>query len=170
MAACAAVLKRTSHAGGRPPVALHVHRLCNLQPVTKVQRRARVQAEQFQPRVQFEGMEEEEVDDAALRAAEYFWWMARQDVSAIALTRDDLAAFLDSDDDVDFVFRLFDENGDCFVLVEEVQQRFKLMYRCGGRLTLARLSVWNHYARTPDFPPHLRACGAVLDCQELQRS
>lgn len=93
--------------------------------------------------VQFEGMTEAQVDEHARRAAEFLWWTARQDVTALAMTRDDLATVLGNEADVDYLFRLFDVNGDQFVLIEEVQQRFTQMYRyaptlaptCSRRLT-----------------------------------
>ena len=36
---------------------------------------------------QFEGMSEEEVDESARRAAEYFWLTARADVTSLSMTR-----------------------------------------------------------------------------------
>ena len=44
--------------------------------------------------------------------------------------RRDLTHFLDSDADIEFVFSLFDVDNDGFVLVEEVQARFRALYRC----------------------------------------
>ena len=76
-------------------------------------------------------MTEAQVDEHAHRAAEFLWWTVRQDVSALAMTRDDLAAVLGGGEaDAENLFRLFDVNGDQFVLIEEVQQRFTQMYRC----------------------------------------
>jgi hypothetical protein len=80
--------------------------------------------------LQFEGMSEAQVDEHAKRAAEYFWWTCRQDVESIILTREDLELLVSNEQDVDFLFRLFDCNDDGFVLVEEVVQRFTQMYRC----------------------------------------
>ena len=37
---------------------------------------------------------------------------------------------MDNPATIDYVFGMFDVNGDGFVLVEEVQQRFKMLYRC----------------------------------------
>lgn len=35
---------------------------------------------------------------------QYFWWMARSDVTSLTMTREDLKQFLDSDEDIDDVF------------------------------------------------------------------
>ena len=35
---------------------------------------------------------------------QYFWWMARSDVTSLTMTRADLKSFLDNDDDIDDVF------------------------------------------------------------------
>jgi hypothetical protein len=80
--------------------------------------------------MQFEGTDESQIDELARRAAEYLWWTCRQDVSSMGLTKEDLVLYLGGNEaDADYLFNLFDINNDGFVLMEEVQQRFVLMYR-----------------------------------------
>ena len=80
--------------------------------------------------LQFEGMDEAAVDEHAKRAAEYFWWTSREDPASVKLVKEDLQPYLGSEAEVEYMFQLFDQNGDGFVVFEEVQQQFVNLYRC----------------------------------------
>lgn len=66
----------------------------------------------------------------AAHAAEYFWWTARSDISCHKVTKADLLASLNDEEDADYAFSLFDLDGDGYVVEEEVQSRFQHIYRC----------------------------------------
>ena len=83
--------------------------------------------------VQFEHMSEQQLDEHAAHAAEYFWWTVRQDLSERKLTRADLNAVLRDSEDADYAFSLFDLDGDGYVVEEEVQSRFQKIYRCASQ-------------------------------------
>ena len=80
--------------------------------------------------MQFHCMNEAQVDEHAMRAAEYFWWTSRDDVTSPKLVKEDLEPYLGSEEEVDYMFNLFDHNGDGFVVFEEVEQQFINLYRC----------------------------------------
>lgn len=79
--------------------------------------------------VQFEHMTEQQLDEHAAHAAEYFWWTVRQDLSEGKLVRADMKAVLKDDEDADYAFGLFDLDGDGYVVEAEVQSRFQKIYR-----------------------------------------
>ena len=86
--------------------------------------------------LQFEHMTELELDTHAAHAAEYFWWTGRRNVQNTMLLKRSLRDKLDSDEEADFAFKLFDVDGDGWVLEDEVQSRFQQIYRCA--LAIAR--------------------------------
>ena len=77
-------------------------------------------------------MSELELDTHAAHAAEYLWWTARRDVASRKLLLASVRARLDSDEEADFAFGLFDLDGDGFVVEDEVHSRVRQMYRCAA--------------------------------------
>jgi hypothetical protein len=81
------------------------------------------------PIMQFEHMTEQELDEHAAHAAEYFWWTVRKNLDGITVCKSDLMAVLKNSNDADFAFGLFDLDGDGYVIQEEVHARFQKIYR-----------------------------------------
>jgi hypothetical protein len=77
-------------------------------------------------------MTEQQLDEHALHAAEYFWWTVRQDLSQNRVFKEDLAAILRDGEDTEQAFGLFDLDGDGYVVEQEVQNRFQKIYRCSS--------------------------------------
>jgi hypothetical protein len=82
--------------------------------------------------MQFRNMSEQQLDEHALHAAEYFWWTVRQNLSLNKLYKEDLGAILHDDNDIEYAFGLFDLDGDGYVVEQEVQNRFQKIYRCSA--------------------------------------
>lgn len=80
--------------------------------------------------VQFRKMTEPQLDEHATCAAEYCWLTVRKDLGRDTLLKEDLAAVLPDEEDVDVAFHLFDYDGDGYVTEPEVHSRFRFMYRC----------------------------------------
>lgn len=78
--------------------------------------------------MQFEDMSEDELDMHAHNAAEFLWCTVG-DPASPKLTESDFEAVLDSSEDAQFAFQLFDVNGDGFVVESEVHERFEAVYR-----------------------------------------
>lgn len=79
--------------------------------------------------LQFKGMSEDEPDKYAHNAAE-FLWRTLGDPAHPKLVRADFEEVLESPEDANFAFEMFDVDGDGFVVEGEVHERFEAIYRC----------------------------------------
>ena len=79
--------------------------------------------------LQFEDMSEYELDKYAHNAAEFLWCTVG-DPSHPNLVRADFEEVLESPEDAEFAFQLFDVDRDGFVVEGEVHERFEAIYRC----------------------------------------
>jgi hypothetical protein len=79
--------------------------------------------------MQFQDMTELELDTHAAHAAEFFWWTCRNNVDSKVLLKSSLRDHLSNDQEADFAFGMFDLDGDGYVVEEEVQARFRNIYR-----------------------------------------
>ena len=95
--------------------------------------------------MQFEDMSEDQLDMHAHNAAEFLWCTVG-DPTHPKLAESDFEASLDSEEDAQFAFQLFDVNGDGFVVESEVHARFEAIYRFarnpGFRKELSFVNFW----------------------------
>lgn len=74
-------------------------------------------------------MTEEELEEHAAHAAEYFWWTVRQNLDVHKVFKNDLMSVLKNANEADFAFGLFDLDRDGYVVQEEVHARFQKIYK-----------------------------------------
>ena len=79
--------------------------------------------------LQFKGMGEDELDKYAHNAAEFLWCTVGDPVHP-KLVWADFEEVLESPEDANFAFEMFDVDGDGFVVEAEVHERFEAIYRC----------------------------------------
>eukprot|EP00892_Ulva_mutabilis_P002520 jgi/Ulvmu1/12269/UM087_0002.1 len=77
----------------------------------------------------FQNMSEEEANESASHAAEYFWLTLRQDPDSEDLTYEDLLRVLEDEGKTAFVFSAFDIDGDGCVQEHELHARVQKCYQ-----------------------------------------